>query len=94
MEFTNDMLREIWSEGGFELGTDFIEVDVLQDGHNEWEDSGKYSNTQVVFIYNGKTYAFDIYRSGSYFTEYHYEIEGGAYEVELATRTTEYWRAL
>jgi hypothetical protein len=93
MEFTEKQLKYIWREEGFEQPNgDWVEVEVIEDG-NDWEDDGKYQYALVVFIYNGKTYAFDISRSGSYFTEYHYEIMGGAYEVELATKTIEYWRA-
>lgn len=93
-KFTKEQLMDIWREGGFEIGTDWVDVEVLDDGHDSWEDGGKYQDTQVVFIYEGKTYAFNITRSGSYFSHYEYEIWDDAYEVELATKTITYWRAL
>ncbi|MCK5017722.1 MAG: hypothetical protein KAS32_11725, partial [Candidatus Peribacteraceae bacterium] len=60
----------------------FFELDSKDDewegfklvDEGEWEDDGKYQYKEVVFEYEGKTWALDVDRSGSYFTDYYYGV--------------------
>lgn len=58
----------------------------------EWSDEGKYSFKSVVLKHDGKYYKFDIIRSGSYYSEYTYEVYY-PYEVKKKVKTVEviYW---
>lgn len=88
--FTEEQLRDIWREGGFNVNGEWVDVEVIEEG-DDWDDEGKYQTAQVVFKFDGKYYAFDITRSGSYFSHYEYEVWDDAYEVEKRTKTIEYW---
>jgi hypothetical protein len=91
MDFTIEQLEEIWSEGGFTNSAGvYEEVEEAEDG--EWIDEGKYQHKEYVFAYNGKFYSMYITRSGSYFTDYHYEIDGADEVVKITeTVTIERW---
>lgn len=62
---------------GFDYG-DGEEVKTITVG--EWVDDGKYSFRESIVTYQDKFYAIQESRSGSYFTDYHYE-DPEIYEV-------------
>ncbi|HDR3499628.1 TPA: hypothetical protein QCN48_005086 [Bacillus toyonensis] len=88
-EFTTSQLKDIWRENDerFEL-----------EHEGDWDDQGKFSSQEVVFkdTETGKFYAFDVWRSGSYFSHYEYEIHDNAYEVkkEIKKIEVERWVAV
>lgn len=59
----------------------------------EWMDEGKYSCREVIFSFEDKFYGYYQSRSGSYFSDYHYDpIEPeNVYEVKKVTKTVEVW---
>lgn len=66
---------------------------VIEQG--EWIDEGKYQYRDTVFKYDDKIWEFFVSRSGSYFSDYYYDIEDAteteAYEVEKVKVTTHKW---
>lgn len=66
------------------------EAKLLEKG--EWIDDGKYSIRMVIFTCDGKNYMFYVSRSGSYFTEYNYDFDTEAHEVEKVAVTTMVWK--
>ena len=80
-KFSEDELMGIWREDCDER------FELVHEG--EWTDGGKYQDIFVVFkdAETGKHYAFTVYRSGSYFSDYHYEMYDGAEEVKEQERT-------
>lgn len=69
----------------FELFEDEAdEVALVESG--DWIDNGKYSYREDVVLYEGKHYMITQSRSGSYFTDYHYE-DPEIYEVTPRTET-------
>lgn len=61
---------------GYEDGDD--EIKIINKG--DWIDDGKYSYKETVVEYQNKFYVIQESRSGSYFTDYHYE-DPEIYEV-------------
>lgn len=61
---------------------------------SDWEDQGKYQYQSVYVKKDGKFYSFTVQRSGSYFSDYHYDFpELSLTEVEKkeVTITKEVW---
>lgn len=86
MKFTEEQLNSIRRESGFyKADEEFIEVELIEEG--DWSDDGKFSSAEYIFKLDGKFYSFHAYRSGSYFTEYHYEYDTDVTEVEQVTET-------
>lgn len=81
LAFDEQELLDIWREDCDER------FQLVDEG--EWVDGGKYQSLEVVFAdtETNKTYSFGITRSGSYFSEYNYEIWDNAVEVKLEERT-------
>lgn len=93
LKLNADQLKDIYYEGGFELGTDFVEVNVINDGRNDWQVEHKCETSELIFEFEGRYYRIYLTRWGSYWQGYELndpEIE----EVELAQKTVNYWRAL
>lgn len=59
----------------------------------EWRDEGKYSWCEVIFSFEGRNYRFSVQRSGSYFTDYHFEFWDckSCPEVKKVERTIYKW---
>ncbi len=89
-EFTSSQLLDIWRE-------DCEERYVLVEDA-EWEDEGKFSSAEIIFedTVTAKFYSFYVYRSGSYFSHYEYEVWDKAVEVTKVTKTkiVEEWVAV
>lgn len=65
-------------------GFEFVE-------NEEWQDDGKYSYSSVIFKHGDKTYACNVSRTGSYYSDYHYSFDDEAYEVEKKEVITLQW---
>lgn len=74
----NDELKRILELYAEEL------VEVIEDGN--WKDGGKYSYCNAIVEHAGKYYEIQRSRSGSYFTDYDYNIDD-VYEVEKFEKT-------
>lgn len=85
-DFGPEKLLEIWREKDDRF-------DLIEEG--DWSDEGKFSSQEVIFkdILTGKHYAFGVTRSGSYFSDYFYEVWDTATEVQKIIRpiTIESW---
>lgn len=97
MEFTSEQLNDIFFEGGFYLNRggdeeDFVEVNVIEEG--DWQVEHKHEYCDVVFEYEGKYYMYGMSRSGSYWSDYHWEDPEEAYEVKQVEVVTTVWRAV
>ena len=76
MKFLKEDLLVITDECDVEeKGMFFVEA-------TEWVADYKFQNRQVIFKYDGKYYAIEESRSGSPFSEYHYDSEYWSNEVE------------
>lgn len=64
-------------------GEQYNDYEVVEDG--DWISEGKYEYKEIVFKFEGKYYRLSDSRSGSYFTDYHYESEDWDDEVEVET---------
>lgn len=75
----SEELQEGFEDCSFEEEDDFI---VVEEG--EWSVSGKYEYCTNIFQRksDGKYFAQDLSRSGSYFSDYHYGDPEDLYEVE------------
>jgi hypothetical protein len=91
MQFTNEQLEDIWIKSGFTNSEGELEkAEEVEDG--EWIDDGKYQHKEFIFTYGGKFYCMYITRSGSYFTDYDYQIDGADEVVKITeTVTIERW---
>jgi hypothetical protein len=49
------------------------ELDLILIEQSGWEQDGKYQSQDTIFQHDGKYYTISQTRSGSYFSEYHYE---------------------
>lgn len=95
MEFTNEQLDQIWSEGGFVPTTgdsDWEDVNVVEEG--DWEVEHKCESSTVIFEYKGKYYRFYLTRWGSYWQGYEYDPIDGYEEVKQVEKTVLVWRAV
>jgi hypothetical protein len=64
------------------LGLDHeVVVDV------DWDDDGKYQNGNIVVKIDGRFFSIEGSRTGSYFTDWYYNINGIAEVKELVTYT-------
>ena len=66
MEFKYDLLSDSVLIEESDYGFEFIEA-------SEWEQDHKYQSREVIFKYDGKFYRIFEMRSGSPFTDWHYE---------------------
>ena len=66
-----DEVLELWADDG-------LDEDIVEDG--DWVDDGKYSFRTSIVKHNDKYFEISESRSGSYFTDYHYD-DPEAYEV-------------
>lgn len=55
------------------VGSDYEEKDLFIEEEGDWIADGKYQYRDIVFKHNGKHYIIAETRSGSPFSEYHYE---------------------
>lgn len=74
-----------------ENGEHYFGIDDLPDDWEEiddgqWVDEGKYSYNTTIVSKNGKFFAIDQSRSGSYFSDYFYD-KAEVYEVERTEKT-------
>lgn len=65
------------------LDTLGIEYEVLED--IEWDDQGKYQYGSLVVQVGDQIFGIDVSRSGSYFSDYYYDIDS---VTELKKQTT------
>lgn len=71
--------------------TDFLYEKVEE---TDWVDEGKYQHCEVIFkIPDGRHFSFFVTRSGSYFTEYHFQFDSDVTEVKKVTeyQKIEHW---
>lgn len=81
---TEELAEQLFNEE-YE-GTDYELVEI-----EPWEDDGKYSLTRVIFKHNGKIYACQVNRTGSYYTDYYYSFYTDCNEVIQKEITTTSW---
>lgn len=69
---TEEQAEEYAASGGWE-GLPFEYHD-----ETSWDDGGKYQYSTIILKHTetGKYYGFEVTRSGSYFSDYHYEYDG------------------
>ena len=78
-----DELRDAWAMDSEDAeGLKIIE-------QSPWEDEGKYSTRYTVVLFKGSHFSIDERRSGSYFTDYHYD-DPEFYEVKPVEKTKTY----
>ena len=89
MELTRTVLLQAWQEEGIYDENDNLLYETAEEG--EWMDSHKYQHKQVVVkeIATGKHFAFEISRSGSYFSHYEYDVWDDAVEVKKVKKLVE-----
>lgn len=96
LKLTESQLIELWREENFIDDNDKLLFEVVEEG--DWKDEGKFQDLEVIFkdVNTGKFYAFNIQRSGSYFSHYEYEVWDSVSEVEKQTKTVvvERWVAI
>jgi hypothetical protein len=87
MNLSNEELKDLWREESLADDNDAVLYEVVEQG--EWEDQGKFSTAEIIFkeLATGKHFSFHIYRSGSYFSFYEFEVHDGAEEVEQIEET-------
>ena len=70
-----------------------FEIEVVEDG--EWEDGGKYQDKTTIVRFlewnPEKFYAYNLSRSGSYFTIFEYDEPSYLYEVVKKEKITHEW---
>lgn len=82
VKLTQSELNEIFSEGEIEVnGVKYVEVEI-----GEWTQDYKYQNAAVVFTDGEKTYRGYVTRSGSPFTDWHWNDFGAADILEVEKR--------
>lgn len=82
MKITEEQAEQIaWEECD-----EFETVEV-----GEWEDDGKYSHQINIFKHDGKYYANQRSRCGSYHTDYDYNYYLDCQEVEQVEVTVKQW---
>ena len=57
----------------------------------EWEDDNKYQYLTTIFMFEHKTYAASVGRSGSYFSDYNYEYDEDCPEVKPVETVVTRW---
>jgi hypothetical protein len=94
MKFTGEQLLEIWREGGFEdANGEYQEVEIVE-GEDDWQVEHKCEQSQIIFKYQDKYYAFWLTRWGNYWSGYEYDEPEDAYEVEQVEKTILVWKAV
>lgn len=92
VKLTQEQLNEIYCEGEVEAnGVTYREVEL-----GEWAQDYKYQNAEVIFTDGEKTYRGYVTRSGSPFTDWHWNDYGDAdiSEVEKREVTITKWVAI
>jgi hypothetical protein len=88
-----DLIQEIQDLKAGEMlekGGDTYEL--VEEG--KWEIEGKEELQEIIFKKNSLFYCALISRSGSYYTEYHYEYPDDACQVEKKEKTVITWEAV
>lgn len=64
---------KLYSENGNDYDFDYPdgEYKVVEEG--DWIEEGKYSYKETTVLFNGEYFTVQESRSGSYFTDYHYD---------------------
>lgn len=82
VKLTQTELNEIYSEGEVEVnGVKYTEIEI-----GEWTQEGKYQSASVIFTDGEKTYRGYVSRSGSPFTDWHWDDYGDADITEVEKR--------
>jgi len=69
MKFSASLLKKLFAE-------DLDDNDCIQYiDETDWLDEGKYQIKNVIFIYEKKYYMTILSRTGSYYSDYYYNIE-------------------
>lgn len=80
-------LKKLAAENGEHyFGIDDLPEDWEEIDNGEWTDEGKYSYNTTIVSKNGKFFAIDQSRSGSYFSDYYYT-QAEVYEVKRKEET-------
>lgn len=80
--FTDEQLLSIFREQGFEDSQGNWQRVSIEEQDN-WQDEGKSSSCYIVFKFEESYYEFTVYRYGSYFSHYEFEVWDDASKVEL-----------
>jgi len=81
----------------FEDGGEFFEIIEK----SEWEDNGKWQHQDIIFKWkaDGKIYSLAHGRSGSYYTDWYWEVQEGDHdgmvtEVRQVEKVVKTWEAV
>lgn len=88
LELTEQQKQSIFREEDID-DFEYSIVDEL-----DWEDDGKYQFGGIVFEHKGKTYLLNVSRSGSYFTDYEFDLDGDVYECEHVEVIKKEWKLI
>lgn len=92
MKLTQKQVNELFFEG--EIEHEGVTLKGVEEG--EFEQDGKYQNAEIIFTDGERFYGAYVYRSGSPFTDWHYEDYGDAdvCQVEKKEITVTKWVAI
>jgi hypothetical protein len=82
MKLKQSDIIQLFFEG--EIEHEGITLKVVEEG--EFEQDGKYQNAEIIFTDGERFYSSYIMRSGSPFTEWHYEEYGDADITEVVKK--------
>lgn len=87
LKLSEDDVLQLFREEAIYVENDKVIFETVEEG--KWIDDGKYSDMELIFKdrRTGKTYSCVIIRSGSYFTDYHFEVFDNPVEVHKVTET-------
>lgn len=85
MQFPENVLQSIFHYEALPEGYEVVEA-------GDWEGGGKYQYLTSIFSFQGRYYAFTASRSGSHYTDWHYEFDTDCPEVERVEVVTHEWR--
>lgn len=92
MKLSQEQVNELFFEG--EIEVDDVKLETVEEG--EFEQDHKYQSAELIFTDGEKTYRAFVTRSGSPFTDWHYDDFGDAdvTEVEKREVTVSRWVAV
>lgn len=87
VSLSEEDVENLWDAVGNE-SDGYRTVEILP-----WNDQGKYQFQPVIIEHldSGGFYQFNVSRSGSYFTDYEYNLPTTAYKVKKIERTIFEW---
>ena len=88
-ELLDQLKTLLGKEDNPECAVDSLDINYTLVQDIEWDDDGKYQNGMIVIDVEGRFFAIGGSRSGSYFTDWHHNIDdvSEVKEIQLYTVT-------